>query len=216
MTPSRRYPSHERRFLPNKKQNNPEETGLKSAHFSTSENAPDSTAAETHPRLRGEHRGARPPFGAAHPRLRGEHFATFRPVFPGVGSSPPARGTPSSSGYQLPRGGLIPACAGNTHPRHLAYHTAEAHPRLRGEHTWWADADGTLRGSSPPARGTRCTSREGGIFHGSSPPARGTRGRLGSPRSRRRLIPACAGNTLERPRRRRRRTAHPRLRGEHW
>ena len=50
---------------------------------------------------------------------------------------------------------------------------------------------------------------------GSSPHARGTRAAIQRRRCRGRFIPACAGNTSSQCRRRRCRTVHPRMRGEH-
>ena len=116
-------------------------------------------------------------------------------VAPRPGSSPLARGTPSSSIYGASLIGLIPARAGNTrairHPRC----PCRAHPRSRGEHTAAASIPCSGWGSSPLARGTpRPTPERVGFFG---------------------LIPARAGNTNQKhadgltPR------AHPRSRGEH-
>ncbi len=114
---------------------------------------------------------------------------------PPLGSSPLARGTLIL--YCLPPllFGLIPARAGNTPLTTFGFEAIRAHPRSRGEHRVKAWIGGTLPGSSPLARGTRCfrmVSRHG----------------LG-------LIPARAGNTpaanapVAQP------GAHPRSRGEH-
>ena len=69
------------------------------------------------------------------------------------------------------------------------------HPRVRGEHTG--------RASDP----------EGPV--GSSPRARGTRVRVVRQLLRRRIIPACAGNTLRAVDVARIQPDHPRVRGEH-
>ena len=136
-----------------------------------------------------------PPRAPAHPRLRGEHMypnagARFAP-----GSSPPARGTLGVDDLLLDGGGLIPACAGNTHRLDVARRRRWAHPRLRGEHKLGAEAGALATGSSPPARGTL-------FLLGFGRPGLG-------------LIPACAGNTAMEPEASRGWWAHPRLRGEH-
>ncbi len=69
------------------------------------------------------------------------------------------------------------------------------HPRERGEH-------------EPARHGAGCDP-------GSSPRARGTPGPRERLRTRRRIIPASAGNTTFRSPARRRSTDHPRERGEH-
>ena len=191
-----------------------------------------------------------------HPRVRGEH-RNARPVRPlRSGSSPRARGTPGGRLSPVARLRFIPACAGNTPAISAMSAMCSVHPRVRGEHLT-PELCGTLdRGSSPRARGTRrsafasqrrtrfipacagntCSWRpaprarsvhprvrgehcirlkRNGAFVGSSPRARGTPIRSGSPTAPRRFIPACAGNTmysgselLDRP-------VHPRVRGEH-
>ena len=50
----------------------------------------------------------------AHPRSRGEHTGNILMGVSDLGSSPLARGTPSSVGCEAAEGGLIPARAGNT------------------------------------------------------------------------------------------------------
>ena len=70
-----------------------------------------------------------------------------------------------------------------------------AHPRMRGEHATPCSTAATMFGSSPHARGT-----PGGFAMAGH---------------RRRLIPACAGNTRTMPPAARRSSAHPRMRGEH-
>ena len=72
---------------------------------------------------------------------------------------------------------------------------SRAHPRSRGDHYWCSLLKPPSSGSSPLARG---------------PPARyGVGGQLGG------LIPARAGTTCRRCRRRYFRRAHPRSRGDH-
>ena len=90
---------------------------------------------------------------------------------------------------------FIPARAGNTTDRVSNRSSVSVHPRPRGEH--WAYRE-TLRpgdGSSPPARGTLLPQSHGA--------------------SRRRFIPARAGNTPGHGVLMTRVTVHPRPRGEH-
>ena len=131
----------------------------------------------------------------AHPRSRGEHVdrAVSHRVFPG--SSPLARGTRGTAGVLRRRLRLIPARAGNTVSGGTAGSSNKAHPRSRGEH---ARKHGHRR---PPG--------------GSSPLARGTHPHAGTLRTRSRLIPARAGNTVGVPESTCRASAHPRSRGEH-
>ena len=120
-------------------------------------------------------RGARYATPAVHPRSRGEHDTTVQPAPDHSGSSPLARGTPSSRTPPEYSSRFIPARAGNTKSRWPPRSAGAVHPRSRGEHV---DGRGTLPampGSSPLARGT--------------PPS-------GIPRpTRDRFIPARAGNT---------------------
>ena len=131
----------------------------------------------------------------AHPRLRGEHhyLRVFEQV--GVGSSPLARGTPTRSSGAASRGGLIPACAGNTLKPSTGLARWRAHPRLRGEHCAVCGCGEDWHGSSPLTRGTLeiIAVRTDGVG----------------------LIPACAGNTGRSWLLLQAEGAHPRLRGEH-
>ncbi len=90
---------------------------------------------------------------------------------------------------------FIPAHAGNTVGRWVRRTPAPVHPRTRGEHI---DRDRPVKrnaGSSPHTRGTPPRgSRSWGFF---------------------RFIPAHAGNTCQRTTCARRRSVHPRTRGEH-
>ncbi len=114
-------------------------------------------------------------FRRDHPRLRGEHTTWTTSARSAGGSSPLARGTPSSSSLTSSGNGIIPACAGNTSVPLRNVRRRRDHPRLRGEHVVNPVTPDTVVGSSPLARGTRMTT---------------------SATSRRtRIIPACAGNT---------------------
>ena len=91
--------------------------------------------------------------------------------------------------------GIIPACAGNTCYDGSYVRCVEDHPRMRGEHVFSRFAAYRALGSSPHARGT--------------PLRRWTRS------SRRRIIPACAGNTVLVVVHKAEYGDHPRMRGEH-
>ena len=110
-----------------------------------------------------------------HPRSRGEHIRRFARTGEEIGSSPLARGTPTSGRWFQISGRFIPARAGNTRPGLVQSRRSAVHPRSRGEHH--------LK-TVPQRRST-----------GSSPLARGTPTRASDRRRRRRFIPARAGNT---------------------
>ena len=131
---------------------------------------------------------------AAHPRSRGENFATLACAGVRGGSSPLTRGKPSFSSPSRQSTRLIPAHAGKTlsHTTHLTPLTA--HPRSRGENVNDYFVNYCVEGSSPLTRGKPWSARRRG--------------------SRRGLIPAHAGKTGARPRRRLGSPAHPRSRGE--
>ncbi len=133
--------------------------------------------------------------GQAHPRLRGEHDNIRAESDAGKGSPPPTRGTPlhelTAEDFQR----LTPAYAGNTDRVLHRGLQAQAHPRLRGEHSMSHVSACRPSGSPPPTRGTRELVKD--------------------PPERLRLTPAYAGNTCQDRRGRLQRQAHPRLRGEH-
>ena len=131
-----------------------------------------------------------------HPRLRGEHVGEMEAVLSPIGSSPPARGTCCSRRRRCRTDRFIPACAGNIRPRCRNARASSVHPRLRGEHSAPLKTTASPSGSSPPARGT--------FHHVVGPVLAG------------RFIPACAGNMVLQPPRRRTMAVHPRLRGEHF
>ena len=131
----------------------------------------------------------------AHPRSRGEHLIPFHTGVMTLGSSPLARGTRIQYRGDATRRRLIPARAGNTRYSWRKRRKQQAHPRSRGEHFAPLTSTASRIGSSPLARGT--------------PPYLRLR------RTRRRLIPARAGNTPAHPQRKQSPAAHPRSRGEH-
>ena len=130
-----------------------------------------------------------------HPRVRGEHGTVARWVGASGGSSPRARGTPDARTTARVGRRIIPACAGNTHACRSLDARQTDHPRVRGEHPLDRVDRRRCGGSSPRARGTHVLHRPEG--------------------SRRRIIPACAGNTLLRSTLTTTPTDHPRVRGEH-
>ena len=156
-----------------------------------------------------------PGWFSAHPRSRGEHCGVVAedvvaegssPLTRGTphahhgshasgGSSPLTRGTPHLGGRVSVDGGLIPAHAGNTQSARYRPDELGAHPRSRGEHHQRRLIHNSRSGSSPLTRGTLPVKRH----------AQRQRG----------LIPAHAGNTRRARRPGRRRSAHPRSRGEH-
>ena len=111
-----------------------------------------------------------------HPRMRGERLASAPRASRSSGSSPHARGTPSTCYGKdgFPR--FIPACAGNASGAFDDVQILAVHPRMRGERCGHVTLLECEFGSSPHARGT----------HG----ANGVCGSGG------RFIPACAGNAL--------------------
>ena len=112
-----------------------------------------------------------------------------------AGSSPLARGTPRWLPPIPLLDRFIPARAGNTAPTPRPSCPRAVHPRSRGEHKFSHRQSPSGPGSSPLARGTRAASPRGGGAD--------------------RFIPARAGNTAIRDHSPRRRSVHPRSRGEH-
>ena len=130
----------------------------------------------------------------AHPRSRGENPSRTSPRRSSPGSSPLTRGKQAGGGFDLTRGGLIPAHAGKTRLHYTSGTMYRAHPRSRGENRNWPATQPLARGSSPL-----------------------TRGKLIQTLLRRklqRLIPAHAGKTREAGTSRMPSRAHPRSRGE--
>ncbi len=179
---------------------------------------PTGQAAPGHPRVRGEHfrvtrqfregcgsspraRGTRypapdrEPRRAGHPRVRGEHTRHGMPIRSLSGSSPRARGTLVRVSLCDYRQRVIPACAGNTRRPGSEGRPAAGHPRVRGEHMRALIVCTSADGSSPRARGTLDEQHVQAVVV--------------------RVIPACAGNTSAASAGTRRRSGHPRVRGEH-
>ena len=127
--------------------------------------------------------------------MRGEHLLYCSSLSKNSGSSPHARGTLPFGIRLRDLAGIIPACAGNTLRRTPSSISRRDHPRMRGEHKSGWIALPTSSGSSPHARGTPLVGVGVGLLQG--------------------IIPACAGNTSPRSRRRCSTKDHPRMRGEH-
>ena len=110
-----------------------------------------------------------------HPRVCGEHSGVYVGRPNDLGSSPRVRGTRADVEPRASMHGIIPACAGNTCRSRFGGRRSGDHPRVCGEHFQDIAEEINCLGSSPRVRGTRA--------------AHGVLGR------RRRIIPACAGNT---------------------
>ncbi len=130
----------------------------------------------------------------AHPRSRGENHELAVRYPRARGSSPLTRGKPRPADDGRAAGGLIPAHAGKTSMRTATRLSHRAHPRSRGENLLSRLVSVSRRGSSPLTRGKL-------KFMVLVPFSVG-------------LIPAHAGKTHPRVRRRGQVRAHPRSRGE--
>ena len=114
---------------------------------------------------------------------------------PAEGSSPHTRGARECGESDISGAGIIPAYAGSTYDFDVWCWNSWDHPRIRGEHVWLALSLPFPAGSSPHTRGAQpCPHRR---------------------RPEARIIPAYAGSTRCRSRRRGRSRDHPRIRGEH-
>ena len=130
-----------------------------------------------------------------HPRVCGEHLGLAHDYEVVSGSSPRVRGTPTRWNRPPRGGGIIPACAGNTQVAYGRIPNTRDHPRVCGEHIHRLSRSEEASGSSPRVRGTHNVlvvriEKDG-------------------------IIPACAGNTLNRPHEMRHARDHPRVCGEH-
>ena len=137
--------------------------------------------AGDHPRIRGEHVGARrpgprPPGSSPHtrgarrqvsskrtttedhPRIRGEHVRARPRQIPQPGSSPHTRGALRRLPPVPQKGRIIPAYAGSTLVAERCVFWLEDHPRIRGEHGRRSDRRTDLGGSSPHTRGAQTVS----------------------------------------------------------
>ena len=90
-----------------------------------------------------------------HPRLRGEYSTASISSPVKLGSPPLARGILNRERIGQRRGGITPACAGNTCAHHSRSDCTWDHPRLRGEYSPKCIPDHIQTGSPPLARGIR-------------------------------------------------------------
>ncbi|ERH20056.1 hypothetical protein HMPREF0043_00185 [Actinobaculum sp. oral taxon 183 str. F0552] len=111
------------------------------------------------------------------------------------GSSPHTRGAREGGEFVDRERRIIPAYAGSTKTSLTLQKPVPDHPRIRGEHSVYAETFRESSGSSPHTRGAR---------HVQPPPVVGGR-----------IIPAYAGSTAARRRGRIPGSDHPRIRGEH-
>ena len=111
-----------------------------------------------------------------------------------AGSSPRVRGKPANPGIHTNPEGLIPACAGKTECHTGKNSRERAHPRVCGENREKHSVHERVRGSSPRVRGKP-----------QQAPIRVNADRL---------IPACAGKTIECHPAATEGEAHPRVCGE--
>ena len=130
---------------------------------------------------------------ADHPRLCGANSPSHAPVASGHGSSPLVRGKHQLVALIHSQIRIIPACAGQTVVCCIRSSPSADHPRLCGANRDSNNKEMACAGSSPLVRGKR----------------RGTRGRY----PRRRIIPACAGQTPARNPTTSKSSDHPRLCG---
>ncbi len=130
-----------------------------------------------------------------HPRMCGEHITPNPFANAVLGSSPHVRGALIQGIVLHCPLGIIPACAGSTASAATASDPRRDHPRMCGEHLVDGDRNRLGRGSSPHVRGARRPRQPGIRPNG--------------------IIPACAGSTQVRLRRRPWTEDHPRMCGEH-
>ena len=128
-----------------------------------------------------------------HPRTRGVYTARSRTVVGTWGSSPHTRGLRDSRSGPRFLSGIIPAHAGFTPGGADAHAGPRDHPRTRGVYGVVGGAAQLVGGSSPHTRGLPVTLTQGHVSPG--------------------IIPAHAGFTTARRRRRPGRRDHPRTRG---
>ena len=150
-----------------------------------------------HPRIGGEHRGARvnasrSQGSSPHSRGAPDRLAVVDGI---AGSSPHSRGARIGGVQRGLIGRIIPAFAGSTRPPAAWCAGSSDHPRIRGEHLSSRLRSSSSRGSSPHSRGARQGPADRVHAHG--------------------IIPAFAGTTRSNRRRGAGGTDHPRIRGEH-
>jgi len=130
---------------------------------------------------------------SVHPHMRGEHLRGWGSCRGSLGSSPHAWGAFMSQSFLFPR--FIPTCVGSMLDDLAAVTGDPVHPHMRGEHP-----ESRSPGQAP---------------YGSSPHAWGASVGDLRPSSFCRFIPTCVGSIRPPGSRRRARSVHPHMRGEH-
>ena len=149
-----------------------------------------------------------------HPRSRGVYSWATSGRTARTGSSPLARGLPSTAAERSGRRRIIPARAGFTRQAGKSTQEAADHPRSRGVYPHPRRAGGDRERIIPARAGfTRIHDVLVAIVNGSSPLARGLRRHYFVNLNHRRIIPARAGFTSRRSRPSRSKGDHPRSRG---
>ncbi len=92
-------------------------------------------------------------YSTDHPRVCGEHKMWFVTMILIVGSPPRVRGTRHIQTQTRAKGGITPACAGNTHTSSFASADKKDHPRVCGEHTTGKHTREYRQGSPPACAG---------------------------------------------------------------
>ena len=127
--------------------------------------------------------------------MRGEYCDRHDDFSAWKGSPPHARGIHPGGALAALRGGITPACAGNTPPLTSFFFFSWDHPRMRGEYIHSKTDNLCKPGSPPHARGIPCFSQNS--------------------RHRNGITPACAGNTSAMSSQSAACRDHPRMRGEY-
>ena len=116
-----------------------------------------------------------------------------------TGSSPRVRGTPQRTARSASPRRFIPACAGNSRPRLPPGQAAPVHPRVCGELETIDRIISPAVGSSPRVRGTLLGDRLLDLVDRFIPACAGNSAARRRRRKRApRFIPACAGNSPDR------------------
>ena len=149
-----------------------------------------------HPRIRGEHvigwfgkllsKGIIPAYAGStsgepaatyrtqdHPRIRGEHPLPLRALPRHLGSSPHTRGAPSACWSAISGHRIIPAYAGSTQACLQERQDRRDHPRIRGEHYFYALVDGVDQGIIPAYAGSTPLGCRASSSHQDHPRIRG-------------------------------------------
>ena len=148
------------------------------------------------------HGGA--PLVEDHPRSRGVYFTIVMASQGDWGSSPLARGLPRPGRVHVRPAGIIPARAGFTLRQRHHRQVPPDHPRSRGVYSLAASGGGSMRGSSPLARGLPLPERLAAVLVRIIPARAGftfvcsfvSRFRLDHPRSRGVYLASRTASTL--------------------